>query len=1004
MAPSRSIQSPRSPVPAERDSRAPAGHRRSPIGELVYRHRNRLNFTQLELAMRASSAIDAGLDSATVSERTVSSIEKVVAPGEPWNRPRPSTVRALAGAFDFVPGSDHYAEMIAAATLTNQYRRNTGSPEEEAPDAQAVPAAPFFAPQGRETHLNQLTSLIAGAVAGTPGVALIGAEPGTGKTSLIAEACRIAARDHSGIVTLWGECSGRLGSPDAYQPFRQILALLTGDLDSAGALQQVSPGNAAGVSARAGRGLHALAFNGPHLVERLVPGPVIRNRLAAGIADPATSDRLTDLIDSPGTTRPTAIDLNSQVERVLVAYASAGPMIVVLEDLHWSDQETATLLFHLFRRFRDQRLPIAILGSYRPSELADVPPGDEHPLTPILREIPRFYDEPLIDLSTAVGGEPGQQFVDAVIAHELGAASAGLRDLLFQRTDGLPLFVVSMLRLYRESGVLRPGEDGQFDLHGEISADTLPTEIDAVFARIIGRLPEELQRLLDIACIQGATFSAEIVMDVLCINRNALIAMLDTYLVRRYALITPAGATQVSGQRVHEYKFPHVLFRDYLYHRMSELQKHHLHLRTAEEMVGRYGSHPHEASHQIAAHFEAGGVPDRAAAAYIRAGDYAMARMDYAIARRMYHRSIEIGLAIHDSYAVAQAHVGLGNCARGEGESADAAEYFDIAQRIARRDGVDIALANSLTSRAMLDYDAGRMAAGSEQLREAVGLLLELGDHDEACRSLAFLSHTLQGQGRLDEAMEIAERAVEMARAATDPVLQMNAVNALGNSYYEMGRLADAVAYYSRSLRLALRHENLHRTAVALLNLTVAWIDLGDLDRASATSAEFAEIRKRVNRRLHGSFEYYEGLIAEAQGNLAAARRRFHASLVLRVAHNQQGQAINSVAGLLSVAVAEGRLDEVRTLVADLDSRLLHRGTEGIEFLARYYLAVVNAHLALDDRERARALAGEGVAEITARAQGIADPSDRASYLEQIPSNRRLLALARELGLESVEG
>src|SRR5687767_3443402 len=73
--------------------------RRSPIGELVFHYRQRLHLTQLDLAVRASSPLDAGLDSATVSERTVSSIEKLVGDDEPWNRPRPSTVRALAAAF-----------------------------------------------------------------------------------------------------------------------------------------------------------------------------------------------------------------------------------------------------------------------------------------------------------------------------------------------------------------------------------------------------------------------------------------------------------------------------------------------------------------------------------------------------------------------------------------------------------------------------------------------------------------------------------------------------------------------------------------------------------------------------------------------------------------------------------------------------------------------------------------------------------------------------------------
>jgi transcriptional regulator with XRE-family HTH domain len=96
-----------------------AARRRTPFGHLVFTYRTRLNLTQAELAYRASNLTLATLDQATVSDRTISAIERVVGPNAKWMKPRPSTVRALADVFNLQPGTPDHEEFIEASRAVN---------------------------------------------------------------------------------------------------------------------------------------------------------------------------------------------------------------------------------------------------------------------------------------------------------------------------------------------------------------------------------------------------------------------------------------------------------------------------------------------------------------------------------------------------------------------------------------------------------------------------------------------------------------------------------------------------------------------------------------------------------------------------------------------------------------------------------------------------------------------------------------------------------------------
>jgi hypothetical protein len=124
-------------------------------------------------------------------------------------------VKALADAFDLQPGAPGYDEFVLAAKATASIKRSNRAFSALALKSAlgAVPEDPRpFVAEGREPHLERLHNAIVAAVNGMPDALFVSADPGTGKTWLLEEACRRSVAHYPGLVTVWADCASRLGT------------------------------------------------------------------------------------------------------------------------------------------------------------------------------------------------------------------------------------------------------------------------------------------------------------------------------------------------------------------------------------------------------------------------------------------------------------------------------------------------------------------------------------------------------------------------------------------------------------------------------------------------------------------------------------------------------------------------------------------------------------------------------------------------------------------------
>jgi DNA-binding SARP family transcriptional activator len=520
----------------------------------------------------------------------------------------------LAAELQAEPAAETVAlyEAIRDGTLASVATEPTPLvPTLQAPTPPApLPAAPFV---GRERELARLDEFLGEALAGRGQVALIRGEVGSGKTALAREFARRAGEAHPGLVSIAGRCDAHTGLSDPYLPFREALSLLTGGVEAPWAAGMITAENAARLLALTPLSLAALASRGPDLIGRFVPAADLLSRAAAlPPGQTAPTGWRGDLAQQPAQREPgwdgagLPVSLFEQYAAVLEAVAARQPLLLVVDDLHWADASSLSLLFYLGRRIGRSR--ILLLGTYSPEEMAAGREGVSRPLPAMVGELKRAFGEIEIDLDRATGDD-GRRFVDALLDAEPNRLDGTFRHTLLARTGGQALFTTELLREMKDRGDLRLDAEGRWVAGPALDWEHLPARVEGVIERRLGRLPAGLQAALRVACVEGEEFTAEVVARVQGTGEQQLIHRLSAEGVRRHRLLSAPSLEWLGSQPLSRYRFRHPLVREYLYRTLDEAERVYLHGAVGRALAALYGDQANRIAAQLAHHRKAAGAP-----------------------------------------------------------------------------------------------------------------------------------------------------------------------------------------------------------------------------------------------------------------------------------------------------------------------------------------------------------------------------------------------------------
>jgi predicted ATPase/class 3 adenylate cyclase len=279
--------------------------------------------------------------------------------------------------------------------------------------------------------------------------------------------------------------------------------------------------------------------------------------------------------------------------RALDAFAARGPMLVVIEDLHWIDPTSDELIGVLLERLA--RLPILLVLTARPEHQApwrDVPQLAHIDLAPLSRS----------DAMAMIGLVCGPRSMPAAVVAEIA-----------DKTDGMPLFIEDLTRHVLESGDVRTAAEGSPLPIPSTLRDSLTSRLDRL---------GPAKGVAEAASVIGRVFSRELLGKIAGLPEAQLRDELQRLVEAGLFTANRPGAAP-------GYAFKHALVRDAAYAGLLRKTRATLHARVAEALVAGFPDAVESQPEMLARHYEAAHDVDNAAVFLVRAAKLAARRSGF---------------------------------------------------------------------------------------------------------------------------------------------------------------------------------------------------------------------------------------------------------------------------------------------------------------------------------------------------------------------------------------
>lgn len=761
-----------------------------------------------------------------------------------------------------------------------------------------APVTPAFV--GRTPELRLLQERLAKSVTGAGQIVFVTGEAGFGKSALLQAFAEQAQAQTPSLVVAHGYCNAYTGVGDPYLPMRTILAQLMGDVNSPQNAGESVPAQATRLRWLAPQSIAALVEQAPDLVGTFL----IPDRLLAHSAPLLTNadlrQRLQKLVKQKEQERAQPYGqgngraqnaLFAQITALLQQIATVAPLLLLVDDLHWADMGTVSLLLHLVRSMSQSRL--LIVGAFRPSEVMAAhsltgqvrPALSRHPLEAVYYEVQRHFGEIEVALETA----DGRAFVNDLLDRCPNRFAEHFRTQFYQYTQGNALFATELLQSMMTRGELVCAADGCWEVAATLLWDSVPPRIEGVIAQRIARLPEELREALTFASVEGESFHAEVIATVQQVDRRQMVRWLSSELDRQHGLVTLLGITQGDAQPLTTYRFCHILFQKYLYQQLDRAERTYLHGTIGVTLEALYQDQPERLESlagELARHYGEAHQWSKTAAWHLTASRRALrlSAPDAAILQATH------GLAwlqkLPTTTASMTIELGLQIC-------------LGIAYTL--RDGYGVHMA-------MLAYE------------QAERLCYQVGNTTELVLLLAELCSTYRLNARLHESLAIGRRIVDLVEQKQEQSLLPLAYSFISGTLVNLGQLEEARHY----LELAIAQDDLATSpliahmqstepkVVALGYLPFALVPLGFLDRAHTLTEQGIVLAKQLGHPNSQGFAIYFAILTQLmRRDLPAAKQNLERLYALVQQHESVHFWLHwSVPVVAWIAAEEGDLEK----------------------------------------------------------------------------------------------
>lgn len=727
------------------------------------------------------------------------------------------------------------------------------------------------------------------------------------------------------------------------------------------------------------------------------------NGSASGALNPAATAqvklaRLTSLLPELAappvlqTSRPPASTAPEQerfhlweaVLSLLNALSEANPLLLVLDDLHWTDDSSLELLAYLARHQQNAR--VMLIGTCRDIELA--PSANLRALLNDLRREGVLVTFPLQPLTQAQIAR-----LIAHLPHEL------VRSIQSQ-SGGNPLFAEELARFseavqsdppresqrngrhHNDGHYTRRNEERTGGVSGINRPTALPETIAAVLERRLNKLSEKCQALLSKAAVLGGSFEFSLLVRVTGDTGNTEDSTLD---LLEEALHSGLLTEEVNGARI-VYHFWHPLIVSHLYERLSAARRAQLHRRTAQALIELYTGNEAKEAAAIAYHLDKYGQDKEQLAYYAEiAGNQAISLPAYPEALYYYRLALESRQALQNATPPREQnpiHLAdllecIADCNTVLGNHAEAAQQYSQA----------LALHQNYPKTASMFVSTQAFLAWQQEEAQIQGVIL---------RSLG---HAWRVTGEYGLARACAEQGRQVLYAAgiTTGIAWACLQNLEGAIYWAEGNYTEAKRYMRESLDI---HLEVRRSRQA--DIYERQTNQGDQPASPMTRSRRSLLGDPLDlAKAHESL----GVVATCIGQHTEALQHLHTALTIMEKHDlldamsrtysNIGAAYATKTDYTTAITYFKRSLELAERIGDLSSKMLVTGNLG-DVAARKGNLSEAATWLTESVELAEQLSDKNMSSWAASALAAAQ-QDLGLMREALESIRRALATANSV-------
>jgi len=556
------------------------------------------------------------------------------------------------------------------------------------------------------------------------------------------------------------------------------------------------------------------------------------------------------------------------VSQFITNISKEAPLLVVLDDLQWTDQSSLLLLHYLARGL--YRESLLLLGAYRDTDV-----DERHPLSPVLTELNR---ERLVQSAQLkrMSFDDASEMIKRIL--EQDDVPREFCELVYEKTRGNPFFVEEVIKSLKEEEVIYR-EENKYKIK-EVSKIEFPRTVKGVIKARIGRLDDECQNVLTMASFVGKDFTFETLSGVTGVEEGKLLEIMEK--------ILKTGLFKhkvIRGEDV--CSFADIIVRDVVYEEVSPFRRKKLHNVVGCALEKVYAKKIDEHFGELALHFLESGDKERALDYFLKAGEkaakvYANSEAvsylqsalslleqkegelpekgrvleslgdtkkligEYEDCMKYWNEALLLWTKLQEKGKTATLHRKMANVLWDKmGDAEKAKEHHDACSRILETEPESVENARLYHDMAYMHWRNGDLVKALASAEKALILAEKLNALEvvaDACLDLAVL---LFFSGNFKKCREYANRALKTA---------------LDNDYFEIAVLAynrvagflpleeyeKRLEYLEKGLSLAEKVGDITRQSWFFGDLAYAYVLMGELDKAITLGEKALALDKKV--------------------------------------------------------------------------------------------------------------------------------------------------------------